>query len=104
MLKLVEVCKQHLEPYGKDDITASVRYGRKYGFRDVAVNPEHIVAMYPHDMNDAITAGLLPDDLDARHEFTRIVMNSNGAGGLSLVVVESLTRILSDLKKHKPSL
>ena len=101
MLKLVEVCKQNLEPYAKEDITASVRYGRKYGFRDVAINPDHIVALYPEDMSDAIQAGLFPEELDSRHEFTRIVMNSNGAGGLSLVVATSLTRILSQLNKTK---
>ena len=99
MLKLIEVYKQNLEPYGQEDITASVRYGRKYGFRDVAINPSHIVALYPHDMTDALEAGLLPSDLDPRHEFTRIVMNTNGAGGLSLVVATSLSRILSQINK-----
>ena len=104
MLKLVEVCKQNLEPYAKEDITASVRYGRKYGFRDVAINPDQIVALYPQDMTDAIESGLFPEDLDSRHEFTRIVMNSNAAGGFSLVVATSISRILSQINKTKKTL
>ncbi len=99
MLKLVEVYKRNLEPYAHGDITASVRYGRKYGFRDILVNPQHIVAVYPHNLDDAIAEGLLPEDLDPRHEFTRMVMNSSSAGGLSLIVVSSLSRINKQLQQ-----
>ena len=99
MLKLVEVYKRNLEPYAHEDVTASVRYGRKYGFRDILVNPQYIVAVYPHSMDDAIAEGLLPEDLDKRHEFARMVMNGSSAGGLSLVVVSSLGHIKKQLQQ-----
>jgi hypothetical protein len=100
VIRLVEICKQNLEPYHRNDITAAVRYGHKFGLRDVAINPEFIVALYPHDMSQQIEQGLMPDDLDDRHEFTRVVMNNSSAGGFSLIVVESLIGLMARMPAH----
>ena len=92
MIKLVEVYKQNLEPYRHNDITTAVR--------TLAINPKLITAVYSHDMTQEMEQGLFPKDFDRRHEFSRIVMNSNSAGGFSLIVAESLDRLLVTLAAY----
>jgi len=95
----MELHQQALQAYGKNDITASVRYGKKYGIREVALNPDYVVAIYPHDLSKQTEDELLPDDLDERHEFSRVLLSSNSLSSNQLIVIESLDRLLVRMAK-----
>jgi hypothetical protein len=85
MIRLVEVIKQL----------------NQYELREVFVNPIHVVSLREDgQMKSVLTEGHLPEGLDERQSFTRLVLDK-GAVGLELIVVGSPTLVESKLKGDK---
>jgi len=75
MIKLVEVFK--------------MPHQNHYTLREIYVNPKHIVALREEaNFKQKLTEGQLPENLDARQEFTRLTLD-RGQSGLDVVVVGS---------------
>ena len=89
-IKLVEI-------YGTDNETVV----RNYSLRTIYINPDHVVCM----REDTATKGLLsegrlPQNLDARQNFTRITINK-GTYGQEIVVVGAVDEVYNKLKNQK---
>ena len=49
---------------------------RKYSLREVFVNPDFVVSLMPdNNMTKLLKEGELPEDLDQRQQFTRVLVH-----------------------------
>ena len=78
MIQLVEVCEL---------LTASKNSKQKFTLREIYVNPKHIISLR-EDANyvQKLNEGVLPDELDKRQKFTRMVIDK-GHTGLEIIVI-----------------
>lgn len=78
MIQLVEVCEL---------LTASKNSKQKFTLREIYVNPKHIISLR-EDANyvQKLNEGVLPDELDKRQKFTRMVIDK-GHAGLEIIVI-----------------
>ena len=85
MIRLVEVIKQL----------------NQYELREVFVNPTHVVSLREDgQMKNVLTEGRLPEGLDVRQSFTRLVLDK-GTVGLELIIVGAPALVESKLKGNK---
>ena len=85
MIRLVEVVKQF----------------NQYDLREVFVNPTHVVSLREDNHTKQLLGeGKLPDGLDDRQSFTRLVLDK-GTVGLELTIVGNPSAIESKLKGDK---
>lgn len=76
LIKLTEVCTN-----------GSYITNQKYSVREVFVNPEHVVMIREEARMRALNEqGLLPDDLNKEHQFSKLTIN-RGHTGTEIVVV-----------------
>ena len=95
-VKLTEVFKPHRFT-SKDD---------KYNMRPIYVNPDFVICLREDEQTLKILKedqGLLPDGLDARHEFTKLHING-GHGSFDITVIGSPDAIEEKLKNSTSSL
>jgi hypothetical protein len=95
-VKLTEVFKQNRFT-SKDD---------KYKMRPIYVNPDFVICLREDEQTLKILKedqGLLPDGLDARHEFTKLHING-GHGSFDITVIGSPDAIEEKLKNSTSSL
>ena len=80
LVKLTEVC-------GSGAITT----GRKYSLREVFVNPEHVVMVREdHQIRSLNEHGLITEDLDKGHRFSKVVIDKGSAGSEIIVIGDPL--------------
>jgi len=78
VIKLIEVC---------EILNASKGPDRKYTLREIYVNPEHIISLREaSSYEQKIVEGIMPEDLDPRQRFTRLMLN-RGQTGSEIIVV-----------------
>tara|TARA_Y100000296_G_scaffold84352_1_gene117462 strand:- start:464 stop:754 length:291 start_codon:yes stop_codon:yes gene_type:complete len=74
---------------------------QKFLLREVFVNPEHVVMVREEArMRQLNEEGLLPDNLNLDHQFSKITIN-RGQTGTEIVVVGSPDLIETKLKANK---
>ena len=84
--KLVEVATTNV--YNRD---------KKYSLREVFINPDFVVSLMPdNNMNRLLQEGNLPEGLDKRQQFTRVLMHKGNAG-LEMTVVGNIESIRDKL-------
>jgi len=82
IVKLVEVTRE-----------LNILEHKDYKLREVYINPEHVVIMKEDFyMTRLLQEQRLPDDLDSRQQFTRIIMQRGSSGTEVVVVVVFLNR------------
>ena len=65
----------------------SSRGQQRYTLREVTINPKYVVCVREDNaMQRMLTEGLLPDELNNEHEFTRVYLD-RGQSGIDIVVV-----------------
>ena len=70
---------------------------RKYSLREVFVNPDFVVSLMPdNNMTRLLQEGVLPDGLDQRQQFTRVLMHK-GNSGLEMTVVGNVESVRDKL-------
>jgi hypothetical protein len=86
LVKLVEVIEVKRNYSQKAENTA----GSSYSLREVTINPIHVVCLREDmNMNQRLTEGRLPEDVDRRQRFTRVYLD-RGQSGIDMTVVGSL--------------
>ena len=76
--------------------------GSKYSFREVFVNPEHVVCMRENDnLKTRLSETSLGQEIHSAEGFTKLYIN-RGQSGLDLDVVGDLTEIKNKLQGRKP--
>ena len=76
----------------------------KYSLREVYVNPQHVVYLREDGhIQKALVEGKLPEGLDHRQNFTRLVLE-NGNHGSEFVVVGSPSDVRTKLLGNKKEL
>jgi hypothetical protein len=101
MVQLVEVLRAALEEnsYGRRLLGQGSQAGPIYELRQISINPSWVVHVRPDQvMKGNLNEGLLPEDLDKRSEFTRVLLNS-GQHGEEVTVVGSTSSIREKLNK-----
>lgn len=89
MVKLVEIC----EAPNSSNVSRA-----KYSLREIYINPKHVVSLRGEPKyKQKLQEGVLPENLDLRQEFTRVVLDK-GSVGLEVVVVGDPTAINKKLK------
>lgn len=67
--------------------TTNLHSNSKYTLREVTINPEYVVCVREDSsMRKMLTEGLLPNELDTTHQFTRVYLD-RGQTGIDIVVV-----------------
>jgi hypothetical protein len=90
LVKLTEVCHNNTLTTQQD-----------YTLREVFVNPEHVVMIREEArMRQLNEQGVLPADLDASHQFTKLTIN-RGHTGTEIVVVGAPSIIETTLNQNK---
>ena len=80
LVKLTEVC-------GSGMVTT----GRKYSLREVFVNPEHVVMVREdHQIRSLNENGLITEELDKGHRFSKVVIDKGSAGSEIIVIGDPL--------------
>ena len=70
---------------------------RKYSLREVFVNPDFVVSLMPdNNMTKLLQEGVLPDGLDKRQQFTRVLVHK-GNSGLEMTVVGNVESVKDKL-------
>jgi hypothetical protein len=86
------------------EVTQNSITTKTYSLREVFVNPDFIVSMVP-DINTKrlLTEGRLPEGLNTKTEFTRLVIHK-GASGQEMIVVGAVTDIKTKLYSMSSSI
>lgn len=85
MVKLVEVVKELAT----------------YRLREVFINPKHIVSLREDDnMKKKLNEGKLPDALDERQSFTKVILDK-GISGQELIVIGNPVHVEKKLRGDK---
>lgn len=90
LVKLTEVCG-----------TGAVTTNARYALREVFVNPEHVVLVREeHRLKQLNEQGLIDEDLDVNHRFSKITIDK-GNTGTEIVVIGAPEMIERTLQKNK---
>ncbi len=90
LVKLTEVCG-----------TGAVTTNARYALREVFVNPEHVVLVREeHRLKQLNEQGLIDEDLDINHRFSKITIDK-GNTGTEIVVIGAPEMIERTLQKNK---
>ena len=69
-----------------------------YTLREVTVNPQHVICLREDSsMASRLTEGTLPDGLDNRQRFTRVILDK-GQSGLEMTVIGTPSQISEKLR------
>ncbi len=92
LVTLTEVVSNNANHYGSSVATKS------YTLREITINPQHVICLREDStMPSRLTEGRLPEGMDSRQRFTKVILDK-GQSGLELVVVGSPTQISEKLK------
>lgn len=92
LVTLTEVVANNANHYGSSVAT------RTYTLREVTINPQHVICLREDStMPNRLTEGSLPEGIDQRQRFTKVILDK-GQSGLELVVVGSPNQISEKLK------
>tara|TARA_R100001082_G_scaffold97982_1_gene66044 strand:+ start:276 stop:578 length:303 start_codon:yes stop_codon:yes gene_type:complete len=71
------------------EVVSTSVYNKKYSLREIFINPDFVVSLAPDtSMKDLLTEGHLPDGIDDRQQFTRVVVHKGNSGQEMTVVGE----------------
>lgn len=87
LVRLTEVCHN-----------TTLTTKQQYTLREVFINPEHVIMIREESrMRKLNEQGVLPDDLDKSHRFTKLTIN-RGHSGTDIVVVGAPSIVEDTLK------
>jgi len=92
LVTLTEVVSSNANHYGSSVATQT------YTLREVTVNPQHVICLREDSsMPSRLTEGKLPEGLDSRQRFTKVILD-RGQSGLELVVVGAPNQVSEKLR------
>mgnify|MGYP003139598777 CR=1 FL=1 len=92
LVTLTEVVSSNTNHYGSSVATQT------YTLREVTVNPTHVICLREDSsMTGRLNEGKLPEGLDNRQRFTKVILD-RGQTGLEMVVVGAPTQISEKLR------
>ena len=92
LVTLTEVVSNNANHYG-----SSVA-NKVYTLREVTVNPAHVICLREDaSMTNHLTEGRMPEGMDTRQRFTRVILD-RGQAGLELTVVGDPNQVTEKLR------
>lgn len=74
---------------------------RNWTLKEVSINPRHVVAVRPdHSAKNALYENRMPEGLSRETEFTRVYLDTGGAG-LSVLVIGSQDLVEEKLRNSR---
>lgn len=79
------------------EVVSTSVYNSKYSLREIFINPDFVVSLTPDiRMKRMLSEGNLPEGIDERQHFTRVVVHK-GNTGQEMTVVGEVTHIREKL-------
>ena len=60
-----------------------------YALRDCLLNPNYVVAIYPHRFDTSMDQEMLADNFSADEEFSRVILDGNSFRSSEIIVNQS---------------
>ncbi len=70
---------------------------RQFNSRECLLNPNYIVAAYPHYFQSSIDMEMLEDNFTGEHEFTRVVLDGNSFRSSEIIINMSYDQLVEQL-------
>ena len=70
---------------------------RQFNSRDCLLNPDYIVAVYPHSFNSSVEAEMLQENFNGEHEFTRVIIDGNSFRSSEIIIKMSYDQMIEQL-------
>ena len=99
MLKLREVFQDTIRYQSEGSIAhPSMQVNRVYALRDCLINPDYIVAVYPHEFTSSLDRDMI-QGLDAVNEsYCRIILDGNTFRASEIIVNSSYEELAEALQ------
>ena len=92
LVTLTEVVSKNSNHYGSSVAT------KNFTLREITINPQHVICLREDSsMSSQMNEGVLPQGLDNRQRFTKVILDK-GQSGLELTVVGAPSQISEKLK------
>ena len=103
MLKISEVYeKQVASRQERPDGSELVQYGRAFATREILVNVDYIVSIYPHEYTSSVDLEKVEGVFPEGTKFSKVVMDGNSFRRSEMVVVGSFEKFCQQLEDKKP--
>lgn len=88
MIKVKEVYMEHAKYKSAQEAYSQphLRAKRVYNRRDCLLNPDYIVAIYPHSFESSVDEAMLHDNFTSDTEFTRVILDGNSFRSSEIIV------------------
>ena len=99
MLKVKEVYVENVKYVPDQGAYAQPhkRGKRHFNSRDCLLNPDYIVAIYPHSFNSSVEAEMLQENFSGEHEFARVIVDGNSFRSSEIIINMSYNQIIEQL-------
>lgn len=88
MIKIREVFEHSVKYKADKDAYAQpqMRARKTYGCRECLLNPDYIVAAYPHSFEGSIDQEMLQDNFSDSESFSRVILDGNSFRSSEIIV------------------
>ena len=99
MIEVKEVYTEHAKYKSSQEGYAQphLRAKRIYNRRDCLLNPDYIVAIYPHKFESSVDENMLQDHFTPTAEFTRVILDGNSFRSSEIIVEMSYVEMAERL-------
>ncbi len=99
MLKVREVYVENVKymPEEKAYAQPHKRGKRQFNSRECLLNPDYIVAAYPHSFNSSVELEMLQENFSGEHEFTRVIVDGNSFRSSEIIIEMAYVEIAERL-------
>ena len=70
---------------------------RHFNSRDCLLNPDYVVAVYPHTFQSSVEVEMLQANFSEEHEFARVVLDGNSFRSSEIIINMSYDQLVEQL-------
>ncbi len=99
MLRVREVYVENVKymPEEKAYAQPHKRAKRQFNSRECLLNPDYIVAIYPHSFQSSVETEMLQNNFSEDREFTRVIVDGNSFRSSEIIVNISYDQLVEQL-------
>ena len=99
MIKVKEVYQEAAKYEANDKSFAQpqMRMKKVYALRDCLLNPDYVVAVYPHSFDTSVDRDMLENNFGDDDKFSRVVLDGNSFRSSELIVNMSYDQLADRL-------
>ena len=74
-----------------------MRMRKVYVLRDCLLNPDYVVAVYPHSFDSSVDQDMLSDNFSDTHEFSRVILDGNSFRSSEIIINVAYDKLAEQL-------